>query len=182
MQSSDQFGSSSDASDDEEEDGGWLTQSTFDLGNPPSARHRSDRRLLNSSEFDDAFEPTNSSSLSDPFHTTSEDDNDAFGPFSDSAVASRADPFTFSSSFVDDESAFDSFGDFGEFQSAEEGELTPTAGSWTLTSGSSASDEWSEGSDHTDDYEKDRFEYNGAGQKVAPGNESLSSVGRGVHA
>ena len=55
MQSSDHFGpSSSDASDDEEEDGGWLAHSTFDLGNPPvSARHHSgDRRPLSSSAFD----------------------------------------------------------------------------------------------------------------------------------
>jgi serine/threonine-protein phosphatase 6 regulatory subunit 3 len=55
MQSSEQFGSSSsDASDDEDEDGGWLAHSTFDLGNPPvyTRRHSSDRRPLGSSEFD----------------------------------------------------------------------------------------------------------------------------------
>lgn len=98
-------------------------------------------------------------------------------------MASSADPFTFSPSFADEESAFDSFGDFGEFQSAEEGELTPTAGSWTLTSDSSASDEWSEGSDHTDDYEKDKLEYNGARQKLTTGGKSLPSVvGRTLHA
>lgn len=54
MQSSDQFGSpSSDTSDDEDEDGGWLAHSTFDLGNPPvyARRHSSDRRPLGS-EFD----------------------------------------------------------------------------------------------------------------------------------
>ena len=53
MQSSDQFGSSSsDASDDEDEDGGWLAHSTLD--NPPvSARHHSgDRRPLGSNRFD----------------------------------------------------------------------------------------------------------------------------------
>lgn len=81
-------------------------------------------------------------------------DTDAFGPFSDSAATSGADPFTFSSSFTEDDAAFDSFGDFGDFQGAEDGELTPTAGSWTFTSGSSASDEWSEGSGHTDDQGK----------------------------
>jgi serine/threonine-protein phosphatase 6 regulatory subunit 3 len=32
--------------------------------------------------------------------------------------------------------SFDSFGDFGDFQSAGDGETTPTAGSWTFTSGS----------------------------------------------
>ena len=54
MQHPDPFGSSSDASDDEEEDGGWLAHSTFDLGSPPiSARHHSsDRRPLSASGFD----------------------------------------------------------------------------------------------------------------------------------
>jgi serine/threonine-protein phosphatase 6 regulatory subunit 3 len=54
MQSSDHFGSGSDISDEEDEDGGWLAQSTFDLGNPPvSARNRqSDRRSSSSSGFD----------------------------------------------------------------------------------------------------------------------------------
>lgn len=47
MQSLEQFGST-DASDDEEEDGGWLTHSNFALSNPPvSARnHPSHRRPL----------------------------------------------------------------------------------------------------------------------------------------
>jgi serine/threonine-protein phosphatase 6 regulatory subunit 3 len=83
-------------------------------------------------------------------------DNDTFGPFSDSAAASGSDPFTFRSSFTEDDSAFDTFGDFGDFQSAQDGELTPTAGSWTFTSGSSASDEWSEGSGHTEEHEMDK--------------------------
>lgn len=83
---------------------------------------------------------------------TRSQENDAFGPFSDDAAshtASGSDPFTLSSSFTEDDAAFDSFGDFGDFQTAEEeaGELTPTAGSWTFTSGSNTSDEWSE-SDH----------------------------------
>jgi len=43
-----------------------------------------------------------------------------FGPFSDSAATSDADPFTFSTSFSRelDDSTFDTFGDFGEFQTA----------------------------------------------------------------
>ena len=58
---------------------------------------------------------------------------DAFGPFSDSSAAN--DSFTFSSSFSDEESSFESFGDFGDFQSPEDGELTPTtSGSWTFAS------------------------------------------------
>lgn len=52
MHSSDQFGSS-DASDDEEEDGGWLTHSSFTLKDPPSIRHRSsEQKLFASSGFD----------------------------------------------------------------------------------------------------------------------------------
>ena len=46
--------------------------------------------------------------------------DDGFGPFSDSAATSDADPFTFSTSFSRelDDSTFDTFGDFGEFQAA----------------------------------------------------------------
>ena len=85
-----------------------------------------------------------------------EQDADAFGPFSDSAAANETDPFTFSSSFTEDDATFDSFGDFGDFQSADDGELTPTAGSWTLASGSSASDGWSsEGSGYIEDSTND---------------------------
>ena len=53
MQSSDHF-SSDEASSDEEEDGGWLAQSHFDLRPPPvSARqHNGNRRPLSSSEFE----------------------------------------------------------------------------------------------------------------------------------
>ncbi|KIM86236.1 hypothetical protein PILCRDRAFT_65387 [Piloderma croceum F 1598] len=160
MQSSDQFGSpSSDASDDEDEDGGWLAHSTFDLGNPPvyARHHSSDRRPLGSSEFDDTFDPRDSSGgISDPFRAATDDDNEIFGPFSDSAVASGSDPFTFPSSFTEEDSAFDTFGDFGDFQSAQDGELTPTAGSWTFTSGLSASDEWSEGSGHSEEHDADK--------------------------
>jgi serine/threonine-protein phosphatase 6 regulatory subunit 3 len=61
---------------------------------------------------------------------------DAFGPFADTHAASGDDPFTFSTSFSDEmeDSSFDSssFGEFGEFQSAQDGELTPTTGSWTF--------------------------------------------------
>jgi hypothetical protein len=46
--------------------------------------------------------------------------DNGFGPFSDSAATSDADPFTFSTSFSRelDDSTFDTFGDFGEFQAA----------------------------------------------------------------
>ena len=45
--------------------------------------------------------------------------DDGFGPFSDSAT-SDADPFTFSTSFSRelDDPPFDTFGDFGEFQTS----------------------------------------------------------------
>ncbi|KZP10869.1 SAPS-domain-containing protein [Athelia psychrophila] len=173
MQSSDNFGSSSsDASDDEEEDAGsgWLTHSTFHadgLGPSSSLSAAGERRPLSASGFDDVFEPGGSVvTMSDPFRMSS-DENDAFGPFSDSAASNVTDPFTFSSSFTEDDAAFDSFGDFGDFQSAEDqdqdGELTPTAGSWTFTSGSNTSDEWS-GSDH----EKDKSELDpGEGLRTA---------------
>ncbi|KAG8217933.1 hypothetical protein J3R82DRAFT_6099 [Butyriboletus roseoflavus] len=146
----------SDASDDEddEDDGGWLTQSTFDLGKPPPARRHNNGQ--SSSRFEDAFNPSTSSALQevlsdDPFGVNSYDDDDGFGPFSDSAAASSSDPFTFtSSSFSSSYSSDDSF-DFGDFQSGDsdgpkDGDLTPTAGSWTFTSGSETEGE-SEGDD-----------------------------------
>ena len=50
MGSADQFGSSS---DEEDEDEGWLTQSTFGLNHPPvSSRTFGERRPLSSSGFD----------------------------------------------------------------------------------------------------------------------------------
>ena len=53
MQSSEQFGSSSDASDDDEEDAGWLTHSNFALSNPPvSARNHSSHRRPLAAGFD----------------------------------------------------------------------------------------------------------------------------------
>ncbi|KAJ7264879.1 SIT4 phosphatase-associated protein-domain-containing protein [Mycena haematopus] len=130
-------------SDDEDEDGGgWLSQSTFALGNPPmSSRHLqgSERRPLGAGGFDDVFTPAGEASrsiASDPFN-----DDDGFGPFSDAAAVDGSDPFTFSSSFSDEmeDTAFDSFADFGEFSPPRDGELTPTAGSWTFTSDSSPS-------------------------------------------
>ena len=59
---------------------------------------------------------------------------DGFGPFTDPSGGTVSDSFTFSSSFSDEDSSFESFGDFGDFQAAEEhdGELTPTSGSWTF--------------------------------------------------
>lgn len=79
---------------------------------------------------------------------------DGFGPFSDAAAADGSDPFTFSSSFSDEmeDTAFDSFADFGEFQSTSpprDGELTPTAGSWTFTSDSSPSPSDDASSEHS---------------------------------
>jgi len=70
-----------------------------------------------------------------------------FGPFSDSDTGS--DPFTFTTSFSDemDDGSFDTFGDFGDFQAAQDGELTPT-GSWSFTSGSTSDDAGSEDSGH----------------------------------
>src|ERR1700710_1329600 len=73
-------------------------------------------------------------------HVPTHFQDDGFGPFSDSAAAAAAasEPFHFDSS-LSSLSSDDSF-DFGEFQSSDEiihdGELTPTAGSWTLASGS----------------------------------------------
>jgi len=144
-------------SDDEDDDGGgWLSQSTFALGNPPvSSRHLqgSERRPLGAGGFDDVFTPGAESSRSmadDPFGSA---DDDGFGPFSDAAAADGSDPFTFSSSFSDEmeDTAFDSFADFGEFSAAsppKDGELTPTAGSWTFASGLSPSPSDDAGSEH----------------------------------
>ncbi|KAF7364013.1 hypothetical protein MSAN_01060000 [Mycena sanguinolenta] len=128
-----------DSDDDDEDGGGWLSQSTFSLGNPPmSSRHLqgSERRPLGAGGFDDVFAPSGDASQSDPFN-----DDDGFGPFSDAAAVDGSDPFTFSSSFSDEmeDTAFDSFADFGEFSPPQDGELTPTAGSWTFTGGSSPS-------------------------------------------
>ncbi|KAJ6501910.1 SIT4 phosphatase-associated protein-domain-containing protein [Mycena sanguinolenta] len=128
-----------DSDDDDEDGGGWLSQSTFSLGNPPvSSRHLqgSERRPLGAGGFDDVFAPSGDASQNDPFN-----DDDGFGPFSDAAAVDGSDPFTFSSSFSEEmeDTAFDSFADFGEFSPPQDGELTPTAGSWTFTGGSSPS-------------------------------------------
>ncbi|KAG1794856.1 SIT4 phosphatase-associated protein-domain-containing protein [Suillus plorans] len=143
MHSREQFHASSDASDeDEDEDGGWLAQSTFDLGRPPLRRNTGNQQEISSSGFDDAFNPGPCGALrealaDDPFGVKYEDD-DGFGPFSD-AAATSPDHFNFSSSISSSFSSDDSF-DFGDFQgsddSTHDGELTPTAGSWTLASGS----------------------------------------------
>ena len=69
---------------------------------------------------------------------------DTFGPFSDSAAVSNSDAFFSSLSDEMEDSTFDNFGDFGDFQSAsptQDGELTPTAESWSFASDSSASDD-----------------------------------------
>ena len=56
--------------------------------------------------------------------------DDGFGPFTDTAATSDADPFTFSTSFSRelDDSTFDTFGDFGEFQAASGGGQGPGSG------------------------------------------------------
>jgi serine/threonine-protein phosphatase 6 regulatory subunit 3 len=76
---------------------------------------------------------------------------------------------------VEDDPTFDAFGDFGDFQSAQDGELTPTAGSWTFTSASNASDEWSEGSDHTEGHEKDKPGSTGSGEGDRTATEGVLS-------
>ncbi|KAJ7772937.1 SIT4 phosphatase-associated protein-domain-containing protein [Mycena maculata] len=143
--------------DDDDDGGGWLSQSTFALGHPPvpvSSRHiqGTERRPLGASGFDDVFTPGDSAQRisEDPFGSP---DDDGFGPFSDATAADGADPFTFSSSFSDEmeDTAFDSFADFGEFSTSppRDGELTPTAGSWTFTSDSSPSPSDDAGSEHS---------------------------------
>ncbi|KAJ7633140.1 SIT4 phosphatase-associated protein-domain-containing protein [Roridomyces roridus] len=145
--------------EDDDDGGGWLSQSSFSLGNPPvSSRHmqNSERRPLGTSGFDDVFDPSALAGrmAEDPF---SSPDDDGFGPFSDAASADGSDPFTFSSSFSDEmeDTAFDSFADFGEFSTSppRDGELTPTAGSWTFTSGSSPSASDDAGSEHSASWE-----------------------------
>ncbi|KAG6330423.1 hypothetical protein ID866_8667 [Astraeus odoratus] len=143
MQSSEFF--SSDASDDEDdEDGGWLAHSTFDLGKPPPPRRHNNALGTSSGNFDDAFNPNSSSAPlrealnDDPFGTHYEED-DGFGPFSDTPGVPSSRPIQFSTSFSS-YSSDDSY-DFGEFHSADsdsarDGDLTPTGGSWTFASGS----------------------------------------------
>ncbi|KAI0031479.1 SIT4 phosphatase-associated protein-domain-containing protein, partial [Vararia minispora EC-137] len=136
MHSPDEFGAAAgDSADesDEDDDGGWLAHSQFQLEREPPASLR-ERRPLSAAGFDDSFSPgslavaVGPNSFADPF-ASEEDDDDDFGPFSNSASESN-DPLTFSASFSD------SFGDFGEFQSTD-GETTPTTGSWMLASGDS---------------------------------------------
>ncbi len=97
---------------------------------------------INTGAFDDSFGDEVSTSFNKAIKflpiLTSQDDH--FGPFSDAAAVSDADPFSMSESSdeADDPVALDSFGDFGDFQSGE-GHLTPTAGSWTFASDASMS-------------------------------------------
>ncbi|OCH93828.1 SAPS-domain-containing protein [Obba rivulosa] len=152
MQTTEHFESSDEASDDEEEDCGWLAHSNFDLRSPPVAarHHQNDRRPLSSNGFEDAFNPnpSNTSTANDMSYGNPFED-DTFGPFSDSAAANGSDPFTFSTGYTEemiDDGGFDSFGEFGDFQSAasslveDDGTLTPTgADSWSFASSSSTS-------------------------------------------
>jgi len=154
---------SSDDDDSDDDEGGWLASSTFGTGhgsprqpNPETSsriglddasdvdRQNGTRRPL-SEGFEDTFDPmgTFGASIDDPF---AGDDDDGFGPFSDAAAS-------------DESALFDTFGDFGEFQSGSgstgsisgdaSGELTPTGDSWTFasasSSGTSTSDDLSEG-------------------------------------
>lgn len=66
--------------------------------------------------------------------------DDHFGPFTDAAVPTDGDPFSsFTSAQEDaDDTSFDNFGDFGEFQTGD-GEMTPTGGSWSFASDTSIS-------------------------------------------
>ncbi|KAF9014193.1 SIT4 phosphatase-associated protein-domain-containing protein [Cyathus striatus] len=129
--------------DDEDEEEGWLAQSNFSLRNPPiSSRHiRGDRRPLSSNGFDDAFtasDEANRTMAEDPFNSA---DDDGFGPFADPGPTDTPNPFLFGSSFSDEmeDASFDDNFDFGDFQSADDGDsdLTPTSGSWTLAGGDS---------------------------------------------
>lgn len=80
-----------------------------------------DRRPL-SEGFDDVFDPSQRYGSGEDDHFEADDD-EGFGPFSDSGATSDADPFTFSTSFSRelDDSTFDTFGDFGEFQTGSRG-------------------------------------------------------------
>ncbi|KAH8117023.1 SIT4 phosphatase-associated protein-domain-containing protein [Phellopilus nigrolimitatus] len=150
--------SSDDGSDDEDEDGGWLSHK-FDLGEPPvSARsHSSNRRPLDPGGFGDAFTPNTFASSPDTANVFDDNfsfEDDSFGPFSDSAAATSSDnePFSFSSVSEDvDDASFDNFGDFGDFHNGD-GELTPTGGSWSFASDTSISS----GSDDAEVIEADR--------------------------
>jgi serine/threonine-protein phosphatase 6 regulatory subunit 3 len=130
MQTGHQLGSSSDDDDDDDDhEGGWLARSTFEMGPPPASA----RRPLPAHGFDDAFGTASNvhRSFDEPF---SSEDDDGFGPFSDSA-ASGTDPFTFSPH--DDGDGFGDFGEFGEFHTGgedDDGASTPTAESWSFTS------------------------------------------------
>ncbi|KAH9484467.1 Extragenic suppressor of kinetochore protein 1 [Psilocybe cubensis] len=185
MGNSDQFGSSS---DEDDEDEGWLTQSTFGLNPAPVATRpfSEPRRPLSSNGFGDAFDPnstpsTRTAMTEDPF--SSQDDDDGFGPFSDTAAAS-GDGFTFSSSFSDEDSSFESFGDFGDFQSAEtetldEGESTTpttTTGSWTFAPGHEFGVGLEEVSNHEQGKGKDKAKEKGTGIGTEGSSSSTATL------
>ncbi|KAL1761338.1 SIT4 phosphatase-associated protein-domain-containing protein [Schizophyllum commune] len=153
------FENSSEESDEDEDDGGWLSQGQF-MRAPVSSQQRPPERRPLSDGFGDTFDPGPSKSPgavhSNPFET----DEDTFGAFTtaNGSGVSDTDPFTFPSSFPSGDgagdlsaSAFDDdFGDFGDFQSAgtdepEDGELTPTTGSWTFASSTSSAQSDDEG-------------------------------------
>ncbi|KAF8516965.1 SIT4 phosphatase-associated protein-domain-containing protein [Hysterangium stoloniferum] len=123
------FSDTSDDDDDEEEEG-WLAQSLpFEFSEPSTIRPQA------SSISTDPFIPSGSTEAStsstsnnigfgDSF-TVEGDDDDGFGPFSDAVVSN--DPFQMDQ----DDSPFD-FGDFQVAEAPGDGEMTPTAGSWTF--------------------------------------------------
>ena len=85
MSTSDQFGSS----DEDDEDEGWLSQSTFGLTNPPIGRSFADRRPL-SSGFDvstPSFPPRHS-----PDHSL-QCGQDSFDPSGSTSLSMSQDPF-----------------------------------------------------------------------------------------
>ncbi|KAL1742167.1 SIT4 phosphatase-associated protein-domain-containing protein [Schizophyllum fasciatum] len=148
------FENLSEESDEDEDDGGWLSQQGQFMRAFASSQQRPAERRPLGDGFGDSFDPGPSKSPgvvhSNPFET----DEDTFGAFTSAngAEASGTDPFTLAPSFSSGDggndlsaSSFDDdFGDFGDFQSAsadepEDGELTPTTGSWTFASGSTSS-------------------------------------------
>ncbi|KAG8908524.1 hypothetical protein FRB99_005884 [Tulasnella sp. 403] len=117
------YSSSSSDNSSDEDDAGWLDAANrnfhfdepgdFELANPGSPE--SHRRA--GSEFHDSFEPSTMASGQDPFGADSDEDDSAWGPFSDSNVARDTTDSVSSSFTLSSTSDDDSFGDdFGEFQ------------------------------------------------------------------
>jgi len=142
-----------DGSDDEDDDHGWLA-AKFELRPPPISanNHLAERRPLDANGFEDSFVPGMDATASFDNHFTFDDDH--FGPFSDAAaVPGETNPFTYATVASEaDEAGFEGFGEFGDFQGAD-GEMTPTAGSWSFASDASISS----GSDDVEVIEAERI-------------------------